>query len=303
MNYHELQELRRERWRVNGQPVRTLDDARAFLESVGFAPLYQPETPLLVPTFVGAYAGSDEGRTAVQNSFADPVAKDATELMVRLLRERSAYEASFGEDNNFLIAASVFPYFYALAGDRNPRKMPQPGTRSEYSTLARDVFNALQKHGAMSKPQLAHRLGGSLSDVALDRALHDLWSRLRITRVDYRPDEGAFWDVLLRWSPDAVKQGIEISVPSALSALVSKYVDAVIAASASEIEDFFSPMAPRAKVRDAVNALLAAREFTITQVGNQSMLTVASRQKAAEQLAHQRTQPIARRPRLGVRSK
>ena len=304
MNQQELQELRREKWRVKENPVRTIDDARAFIETVGFLPLYPPQKPLLIPTFIGAYAGSDEGLPVWQKAFADPRAKDATELMVRMLRERSAYEASvFGEENNFLIAASVFPYFYGLVGDRNPRSMPKPGTRSEYSPLARDVFTALQKHGAMSKQKLAERLGGSLSDAALDRALHDLWSRLRITRVDHRPEEGTFWDVLFRWSPDVVRQGVEISVPAALSALVSKYVDAVIAAEPSEVEEFFSNMVSRAKVRDAINALLAAREFTMIHVGNRSMLTTAARHHEAEQAALKRSQPIARRPRGGVRAK
>jgi len=304
VNQQELHELRRERWRVNGQPVRTLDDARAFVESVGFAPMYPTQKPLLIPTFIGAYTGTDEGLPTWHTAFADPRAKEATELMVRMLRERSAYEASaFGEENNFLIAASVFPYFYGLVGDRTPRTMPKPGTRSEYSPLARDVFNALQKHGAMSKQQLADRLGGSLSDAALDRALHDLWSRLRITRVDYRPDEGMFWDVLFRWAPDAVRQGIEISVAGALSALVSKYVDAVIAADAAEVEEFFSNMVARAKVRDAINALLAAREFTMANVGSRSMLTITARHHAAEKAALKRREPIARRPRPGVRAK
>ena len=304
MNQQELQELRREKWHINGTPVRTLEAARTFLDSVGFAPMYPTQKPLLTPTFLGAYAGSDENLPTWQKAFANPHAKDATEMMVRLLREHSAYEASvFGEENNFLISASAFPYFYGLVGDRNPRSMPKPGTRSEYSPLAREVFNALQKHGAMSKPQLADRLGGALSDSALDRALHDLWSRLRITRVDYRPEEGTFWDILFRWSPDAVRQGVEVSVPEALSALVSKYVDAVIAADASEVEEFFSHMAPRAKVRNAINALLAAREFTMAHVGNRSMLTITTRHQAAEKAALKRTQPIARRPRPGVRTK
>ena len=304
MNQAELQELRHEKWRVNGQPIRTLEDGRAFLESVGFVPMYPPQKALLLPSFIGAYTGNDDGLPTWQKAFSDPRAKDASELMVRLLRERSAYEASvFGEENSFLIAASAFPYFYGLVGDRNPRSMPKPGTRSEYSTLARDVFNALHKHGAMSKPQLAERLGGSLTGAALDRALHDLWSRLRITRVDYRQEEGTFWDVLYRWSPEAVKEGVEISVPEALSALVSKYVDAVIAAEPAEVEEFFSQMVPRAKVRDAVNALLSAREFTMTHVGNRSMLTIASRQNEADKAALKRSQPIARRPRTGVRAK
>ena len=48
--------------------------------------------------------------------------------MVRLLRERTAYEANlFDENNAFLLAASVFPYFYALVGERNPKQSPRGG--------------------------------------------------------------------------------------------------------------------------------------------------------------------------------
>jgi Winged helix DNA-binding domain len=302
MTNEELIEQRRAKWHTNGEPVRTFDDARDFIEAVGFALMYPLQPSVQVPTFIGAFVGSEENLPTWQKSFADPRAKEATELMIRLLRDRSAYEANlFGEDN-FLVSASAFPYFYALVGDRNPRTMPKPGTRSEFSTLARDVFNAIQKHGPLSKQLLHDRLGGALSDTALDRALNDLWSRLRITRVDYRPEEGAFWDVLLRWSPEPVRQGIEHSVPAALSALVSKYVEVMIAIAAKEVEDFFAQFVARAKVRDAINALLAAREFTITQVGNRSMLAITSRVKE-ERPPLARNQPIARRPRVGVRPK
>jgi Winged helix DNA-binding domain len=304
MNFQELQELRREKWHTNGQPVRTGEAARAFLDSVGFCPMYAPQKPLLMPTFVGAFAGTDENLPTWKQACADPRTQDATELMVRLLRERSAYEANVlgEEENNFLISASAFPYFYGLIGDRTPRTMPQPGTRSEYSPLARDVFDALKKYGPLSKHKLSERLGGSLSDSALDRALNDLWSRLRITRVDYRAQEGTFWDVLRRWSPELVRQGVNMSLPAALSALVAKYVDAVIAADAADVEQFFGQFVGRPKIKDAINALLTSHELTMAHIGNRSMLTVTARQRAAESLARKRSQPIARRPRPGVRT-
>lgn len=300
MTNDELQELRRQKWHTNGEPIRTLEDGRAFMDSVGFALMYPLHPPVLVPTFIGAYAGTDEGLPTWQKAFTDPRAKDATELMVRLLRDHAAYEGNLFGETNFLVSASVFPYFYSLVGDRNPRHMPKPGTRSEYSTLARDVFTAINKHGAMSKAQLTDKLGGSLTDTALDRSLNDLWTRLRITRVDYRQDEGAFWDVLYRWAPDAVREGVEASIPEALSALVSKYVESMVAVEASEVEEFFSHMVARAKVRDAINALLAAREFSLTHVGNRSMLQIASR-VVVPPVDPARNRPIARRPRVGVR--
>lgn len=271
----ELKQLRRKKWRVDGRPVRTLDDAREFIESVGFCLLYPLKTPLLVPTFVGAWAGSDDRLPTWQQAFADPRAREALDLMVRLLRERAAYEANLFEENNaFLVGNSIFPYLYALVGERNPKQPPKPGPRSEYSQLACDAYEIIRSGGPISKQKLQEQLGGSISLAALDHALSQLWSKLRITRVDYKADEGGVWDVLYRWSPDAVREGIGLSVAEALSALISKYLDCVVAADPQEVESFFGNLVPRSRVHDAVKALLAAREFNFVHVGNRSLIQI-----------------------------
>ncbi|HZD31117.1 MAG TPA: hypothetical protein VE779_05585, partial [Candidatus Angelobacter sp.] len=202
----QLQELRREKWRLNGEGIRTLDAARDFIDSVGFCTLYPQKPAVLAPTFVGAYSGSDEKLPTVQMAFADPSAREAKSLMVRLLREQTAYETLVFPENNFLVSAAVFPFFYGLVGDRNPRLAPKASARSGYSTLAVDAFPLIQKHGPISKQRLQAALGKSISEAALDRALDELWAKLRITRVDYKHDEGVFWDVLFRWAPDAVRE-------------------------------------------------------------------------------------------------
>ncbi|MFB3815686.1 MAG: DNA glycosylase AlkZ-like family protein [Terriglobales bacterium] len=289
MTDQELIQQRRHKWRLDGRPVRTLEDAREFIEEAGFCLMYPQSAQqasggvgggvgrhaLLVPTFIGAYAGNDDHLPTVQHAFADPRAQQATDLMVRLLREKSTFEANLFGENVFLVSAGIFPYFFGLVGDRNPRQLPKPGSRSDYSPLARDIFEVIQRDGALSKPKLRERLGSELTPAALDRALGELWSRLRITRVDYKEGEGAFWDVLLRWAPEAVRQGIEVSVPEALSALMSKYLDCVVAAERSEIGDFFSHFVARSKVNEAVNALLGARELMFIPVGNSSKIQVA----------------------------
>jgi hypothetical protein len=272
----QLQELRLEKWRLNGQPVRTLDDARAFIDSVGFCLLYPRRPAVLVPTFVGAHKGTDEKLPTQQMAFADADAREAKALMVRLLREKSAYEANVFPDNNFLVSASVFPYFYGLVGDPNPRQAPKSGARSEYSPLAVDTFRIIQKEGPISKYRLRELLGGDISEAALDRALDELWAKLRITRVDYKHDEGVFWDVLFRWSPEAVRKGIQVSVPEAVTALVSKYLDCVVAADQEQVEKFFAKLISRTRVRDAINALQAARELRFAHVGGRVMLQVSS---------------------------
>jgi hypothetical protein len=275
MTDSELEQLRREKWRLDGNPIRTIEDARAFLESVGFCLLYPLRPPVLLPTFVGAWVGADDRLPTWQHAYADPRAQEATDLMVRLLRERSAYEANlFDEKNAFLLPASVFPYFYALVGERNPKLPPKPGPRSEYSQLACDAFELIRRRGPIAKQKMMEEVGKGVSGAALDHALKELWSKLRITRVDYKPGDGASWDELFRWAPDAVREGMNLSVPAALSALLSKFLDCVIAADQQEIEAFFGDFVPRSRIQEALKALLAARELEFLRVGNRTLIQI-----------------------------
>jgi hypothetical protein len=276
MTESDLQQLRREKWRLDGKPIRTIEEARAFVEAVGFCLMYPVRPSVPVPTFIGAFVGSDNRLPALRQAYSDPRALAATDLMVRLLRERTAYEANLvEEDNAFLIAASAFPFFYALVGERNPRLAPKQGPRSPYSPLACDAFDLIVRDGPISKLKLQETLGKSISIPALDKALGELQAKLRITRVDYKAAEGgSIWDVLYRWAPDAVKEGVGLSVQQALSALLSKYLDCVVAADQSELEAFFGKFVARSRVKEAVNALLAARELSFIHVSGRSMLHI-----------------------------
>ena len=273
MTETDLQQQRAHNWRTNGNPIRTLEDARALMESVGFCLIYPERSLLLLPTFIGAYAGSAEGLPDAKHAFADPRTQAASELMVRLLRERQAYEMNLFAGADLIVSASLFPFFYALIGDRNPKTAPRlRGQGAPVSPLAISLFQAIQEKGPVSKKQLRDLAGGEPSDAALDRALGELWSILKITRVDYRENEGAFWDVLYRWSPQVVKEGINISAPEAISALLGKYLEAVVAAPQEDVEQFFSHLTSRSKVREALGALLGARELSLVPVGTRTLI-------------------------------
>jgi hypothetical protein len=222
---------------------------------------------------MGAYAGSAAGLPLAKNAYADSRAQQATELMVRLLRERSAFEMILSGETTLLVSAAAFPFFYGLVGDRTPKLPPKTKAQgAKVSELSARVFEALQKHGPLSKPQLQEHVGRETSQAALDRALAELWSILKITRVDYSPSAGASWDVLYRWAPEPVKEGINISEPEAISALVSKYLETAIAVEQDDIEQFFSHMTSRSKVREAVGALLQARELNLVTIGAKGLI-------------------------------
>ncbi|HEV3041827.1 MAG TPA: hypothetical protein VHA33_28945 [Candidatus Angelobacter sp.] len=270
MTEQELQQQRAIQWRVAGNPIRTLDDARSFLDDVGFCLVY-PVRSLLAPTFLGAYAGSAEGLPEAKQAFADPRTQPAIDLMVRLLRERSAFELLLPGEIVLLVAASLFPFFYVLFGDRNPKGLPHV----KVSPLAMKVFEVLRKRGPLGKLKLRELVGHEPTPAALDRALGELWAILKITRVDYRKEEGALWDVLYRWARQALNRTFGITFPEALTALLSKYLESVIAADQDDIERFFSMHLPRQKIREAIHALQAARQLSYLTVGSKTLTRMA----------------------------
>lgn len=273
MTEQELEQQRAANWRIDGNPVHTVEEARAFVEAVGFCLTYPVRTLPRVASFLAAYTGSAAGLPLVKDAYADPRAQEATELMVRLLRERSAFEMILPGETTLVVSAAAFPFFYGLVGDRTPKAMAQKKAQGALvSELSAKVFEALQKHGPLSKTQLQEHVGRESSQAALDRALAELWSILKITRVDYNSVAGASWDVLYRWAPAPVKEGINISVPEAITALVSKYLETAIAVEQDEIENFFSQLTSRSKVREAVGALLQARELNLVTIGSKSLV-------------------------------
>jgi hypothetical protein len=73
---------------------------------------------------------------------------------------------------------------------------------------------------------------------------------------------------------------MHVSLAESLTALVSKYLDGVLAAQQEEIENFFSSLIGRARVRDALNALQAAREISFVHVGGRVLMQVSELQAA-----------------------
>lgn len=246
-----------------------------------------PVRPLLLPSFFAAYAGSNANLPDAKHAFADPRNQPATDLMVRLLRQRLAYEINLLPESSLLSSAAYFPFLYALFGDRNPKAAPKANAQGgKLSPLSLKVFETIQKQGTLSKVQLQELISRELSGAALDRALHELWTILKITRVDYREDEGACWDLLYRWSPDAMMEGSRISASEAISALLGKYLEGVVAATREEIEQFFSHLSTHSKIREAINALLLNRELALVTVGTKTLIQLTPVTKPHQRRIH-----------------
>ena len=104
-------------------------------------------------------------------------------------------------------------------------------------------------------------LGRELTEAAVLRALCELWQSLRISPVAGDQGQEARWEMLRVQHRDALASAAATGQVTALSLLVSMYLQSVYAASSEEIEIFLSPVASRSRVREAVRGLSATRQI------------------------------------------
>jgi hypothetical protein len=270
----QLEASRIERMRLNGHGTLTFEDARTWIEETGLC-LFLPKRQFsasVAPSFVEAVAGQ-------HNPSPDPkhIAL-AEELLVRLELEGIAVRLNLlgqpGEHPDFVVAAWVLPYVYALRGDRDWRRSPQLTGSRQVSQLAVQAYKLLEA-GDTTIPSLKHTLGREVTETAVLRAITELWQQLRIIPVIQAPGQTAKWQLLRTRFQKAIAEGASTSQVTAISVLASIYLQAVIAASMEEVEMFLAPLTARSKVREVLRGLLATRQVHTISLGHAPHFYVA----------------------------
>jgi 23S rRNA pseudouridine2605 synthase len=113
----------------------------------------------------------------------------------------------------------------------------------------------------MTAAEARETLGRELTEAAVLRAMCELWQALRITPVFGDAGQPARWEMLRVRHRRALETGSTTSQVTALSLLVSMYLQSVYAATSEEIEVFLSPVTSRSRVREAVRGLSATRQI------------------------------------------
>jgi hypothetical protein len=260
--------------RQNGHGALTLEDARTWIEETGLC-LFLPKRQFsssIAPSFVEAIAGH-------QNATPDPkhIAL-AEELLVRLELDGVAVRLNLlgqpGEQPDFVVAAWVLPYVYALRGDRDWRRCPQLTGSRQVSQLAVQAYKHLET-GDTTLAALTHALGSGVTEGAVLRAITELWQQLRIIPVVSAPGKPAQWQLLRTRFQKAIAEGASTSQVTAISVLASIYLQAVIAAGMEEVELFLAPLTARSKVREVLRGLVATRQVHTISMGHSPQFYVA----------------------------
>ena len=260
--------------RQNGLGTLTLDDARTWIEETGLC-LFLPRRQFsssVAPSFVEAVAGRQEATP-------DPkIIAIAEDLLVRLENEGVAVRLNLsgqpGEQPDYVVAAWVLPYVYALRGDRDWRRSPQLTGSRQVSQLAVHVYKRLEG-GDLSVSQLRQALGREVSEAGVIRAITELWQQLRIIPVIATRGQAAKWQLLRTRFQRAIAEGASTSQVTAISVLASIFLQAVIAASMEDVELFLAPLTARSKIREVIRGLVATRQVHTISLGHAPHFYVA----------------------------
>jgi hypothetical protein len=260
--------------RQNGLGTLTLDEARTWIEETGLC-LFLPRrqfSAAVAPSFVEAVAGQPEA-TPDQKTIAH-----AEDLLVRLENEGVAVRLNLqgqpGEQPDFVVAAWVLPYVYALRGDRDWRRSPQLTGSRQVSQLAVHVYKHLEGAEA-NVSHLKQALGREVSESAVVRAITELWQQLRIIPVIAARGQAAKWQLLRTRFQRAIAEGASTSQVTAISVLASIYLQAVIAASMEDVELFLAALTARSKIREVIRGLVATRQVHTISLGHAPHFYVA----------------------------
>ena len=260
MTAEQLQTARAAHWRQNQSPILTLEDAVGWFSRHPLS-LYLPrraQLPAPAPSFVEACLGdanADPPHAAIEH---------ANGLLSRLVRSDFVIGLNLlgapGEQPDFLAHGEVLPFLVSLRGERDWKHAPGSSAIHKASPLVVELWKVLEQAGPLTAAGLREKLGRELTESAVARALSELWQSLRAIPVP-QPDGPAIWELLETHHGNAISKGSGTSQVTAISLLVSMYLQSVYAASGDEIEIFLSPLASRSRIREAVRGLSATRQI------------------------------------------
>ncbi len=270
-----MNETRLQQWHQGGEALLTFENLRSWINATGLA-LFAArpgQLPAPAPSLVEAVLGAPN---------ANPVMADletAKSLLARLVTEGVAVPLNLlgtpGETPDFVVAAPVFAYIFTLRGDKAWKQPPPTSGALKVSPLALATYEMLTERVTLSAYDLATQLGKEVTESAVLRALNELWAHLRVLPVPQPDGAATLWELTSARFTKIMKAGANAGQPSALSALISLYLNTAIVATEEEIETFLSPLAARSRIRDVVHALMAARQLETLAIEGKTVLHVA----------------------------
>lgn len=242
MTGDELLARRRQAYRQTApRRIRSEDEALRFIDEVGFCFIFSAEGAEL-PTLYHAIRGD----AAPQVNFHDHATGLAWDWKDSLPIRRACFYGKLLRNKPVLVSLEMFPHFYALSdnfGDLDDYVQEYEDGHMSYP--AKQIYEALLREGAMPTSLLRRKanLAGRQNMRDFDKGLLELQTGLKITKTAI--SDANRWhycyvfDLIPRWLPEQVRQGLAISARAAQRTLLRRYLAVVQAATAEDVMKLF----------------------------------------------------------------
>ncbi len=244
-NYRRLPERR----------LRGVEQARAFVEEVGFCHLW-PIKGAELPNLLHAIAGRER---PVPMQHDDPDGGKCWTWKDQSLDQKWWYYGKLLKRRATLVSLAELPYFYALSenfGDLTDYLLEYQDGR--LTAEAKLIYEALLAHGVLDTVQLRRqaRLSAESAKSRFERALVELQVGLKVLPVGIA-EAGAWryafvYELLPRWFTQVPEQARAIGRGEARQHLLRRYLGSVVAATPAQAARLFgwtTPEVERAAAR------------------------------------------------------
>lgn len=218
--------------------IRTPAAARAFVEEVGFCHFW-PVKGVELPNLFHAIAGQAR---PVPFEHEDPDLSRCWSWKDDSLDKKWWYYGKLLRRRATLVALSELPYFYALSENYGELDdYLQEYAEGRMTAEAKAIYEALLEHGPLDTLSLRRkaRMSAETAKSRFEKALTDLQAGLKVLPVGVA-EAGAWhyafvYELLLRWFPEVADQARPIRQREARRHLLLRYLETVVAASATQI--------------------------------------------------------------------
>ncbi|HDQ73189.1 MAG TPA: hypothetical protein ENN19_14015 [Chloroflexi bacterium] len=271
INYHRTPQRR----------LRTIDDARQFVDQVGFCHFW-PIKDIEMPNLFHAIAGRER---PVPNEHGDPDLSKCWGWKDQALDKRWWYYGKLLRRRATLVSLDYLPYFYALS--ENFGSLDDYLAEYEDGKLtaeAKAIYEAILEHGPLDTVRLRReaRMSAESAKSRFDRALVELQVGLKVVPIGVA-ETGAWnyafvYELFQRWFPDLPKQARSIKRSEARRILLQRYLENVVAADRKMVAKAFHVLKWTPKeLEHTLGKLLEEKVVQEVEIEKNGLLLVSGR--------------------------
>jgi hypothetical protein len=255
---------REERYcRTQERRIQTVEEARAFVERVGFCFLW-PIKGIEMPSLLHAIAGRVRD---VPNKHNDPDLSKCWGWKDRALGRRWWYYGKLLRRKATLVSLDLLPAFYACSDNYGGLDDYVEEYRAGTMTAeAKRIYEALLEYGPLDTVRLRREshMAAEGAKSRFERALVELQVGLKVLPIGVA-EAGAWryafvYELVQRHLPELPLQAREIQRSQARRMLVTRYLENVIAAERSMLERVFHVLRWTKRELDATLAALVSED-------------------------------------------